>query len=134
MVSLNIIFSSIYLFNPAFQRENWRGMTQWLTIENKNHKPVLILSQISKPFEYYYPNQEQTVYINNYSSLPLKDLEKETELFLISYGLPIFDPEDKIRESLKKMNYELIKGESFNKVGIEKWKLASFIKEKTEEN
>ena len=47
---------------------------------------------------------------------------KEPVIYLISYGLPIFDPTDKIRNTLEEKGYEMKKGESFNKVGIEVWR------------
>jgi len=40
---------------------------------------------------------------------------------LISYGLPIFDPQNKIRSKLKNLGFKLVWGDSFNSVGIEEW-------------
>ena len=42
-------------------------------------------------------------------------------IYIVSYGLEIFDPQDQIRSTLKTNDYQLTQGDSFNKVGIEKW-------------
>ena len=50
-----------------------------------------------------------------------KMIKNNRKIVLFSYGLPIFDPQDKIRKKLNKSNYKLIKGDSFNQVGVEIW-------------
>jgi len=117
----NLIFSGIYLFNPNFHRENWKAMANWLYQENKNQKPILIISQIAKPFEYYDKYRSSIILINAPSDFNPRILPETTEIFLVSYGLPIFDPEDKIRTVLKDNGFRLVKGDSFNQVGVEKW-------------
>ncbi len=122
MVGINLVCSGIYLFNPSFHRENWRGTVNWLRQENHLGAPVIILPQIAKPFEYYDSGESQVIYPRPLEQkLPSASMSRDIEIFLVSYGLPIFDPNDKIRNRLKSSHYYLKSGESFRKVGVEKW-------------
>lgn len=116
LVILNLIFSSIYLFNPKFHRENWKGLAEWL---NQQDQPeVYILNQVHFPLKYYY--QGKIVSIS--PQLRYIDISiYHNRIYLVSYGLPIFDPEDKIRKRLRAEGLKLKAGESFRKVGIEIW-------------
>jgi uncharacterized membrane protein len=124
LIIINLILSSIYLFNPEYHRENWKGMINWLHQQNQQKAPVIILSQINKPFMYYDQNKSNTVYVSNPNKLNLSQNKiDDNQVYLVSYGLPIFDPNDKIREKLKENNYTLNQGKSFRKVGIEVWQV-----------
>ena len=120
LVGVNLICSGVYLLNPKFHRENWRGMVNWLHQENKSNLPVLILGQVAQPFKYYDRNQSNLIVVDPGGNR-FNVLIHENKIFLISYALPIFDPEDKIRQELRMMNYELKRGESFRGVGVEIW-------------
>lgn len=119
-IAVNIICSLVYLFNPNYHRENWRGMVNWLHCQNTQDSPVIVLSQINKPFMYYDDDQSQTIYVSQPNKFNLK-LQDENTIYLVSYGLPIFDPNDIIRHKLKAEDLRLKAGESFRKVGIEVW-------------
>ncbi len=110
LVIINLIFSALYLFNPNFHRENWKGLAEWLN--QQNQPQVYVLNQVRSPLEYYYDGQISAV-----SNL----VDNEDKVYLVSYSLPIFDPDDKIRQQLKAEGLKLKAGESFNKVGIEVW-------------
>jgi len=121
LIIINLVCSGVYLLNSKFHRENWRGMAEWLHQKNKNYgAPVLVLDQVAKPFEYYDKGMSSIIYLSEASTTSLGKVD-EPIIYLISYGLPIFDPEDKIRSRLRELSYEVKKGESFRKVGIEKW-------------
>ena len=120
LVAVNLLCSGVYLFNSKFHREDWRGAAEWIEEKNKENSPVIILSQISKPLEYYDKGKSHTLFINGREELGKLD-NKEEEIFLVSYSLPIFDPEDKIREKIRDKGYEIKEGESFRKVGVERW-------------
>ncbi len=114
ITGVNLICSSVYLFNPSFHKENWRGMVSWLHSQNRNfNAPAIIVPQIEKPFLHYDQGKTEIIEVSSAES-PV--------VYLISYGLPIFDPTDKIRSILSQKGYQMKKGESFNKVGIEVWK------------
>ncbi len=118
-VAVNIIYSLVYLFNHNYHRENWRSMVNWLHCQNSQNSPVIVLSQINKPFMYYDQNQSNTIFISQAGELKLKP--DYQQVFLVSYGLPIFDPNDKIRHQLEAEGLRLKAGESFRQVGIEIW-------------
>ncbi len=111
LIIINFIFTSIYLFNPGFHRENWKGLAEWLN--QQNPPQVYILNQVRFPLEYYYKGKITVVQ---------NAIENQNEVYLVSYGLPIFDQEDKIRQRLKAEDLMLKAGKSFNQVGIEVWR------------
>ncbi len=118
LLGINVICSGIYLFNPRFQRENWRGLVGWL--RENNQKPlVIILNQIAKSLDYYGAGHLKICHLGSEADLARCRLGQK--LFLVSYGLPIFDPGDKIRKELRHLGYRLKQGKSFRKVGVEKW-------------
>jgi uncharacterized membrane protein len=124
IVAINLACSGIYLADSNFHREDWRGMTTWLTQRNIQYQaPVIISGQIAKPFDHYNKEKLPTVYINNSSDIKKINLNLKETVYLVSYGLPIFDPEDKIRTVLREKSYQMTRGESFRKVGIEEWRV-----------
>jgi len=122
LISLNVICSGAYLAFPSFHRENWRGLVDWVQTRNQNYgAPVLIIGEVAKPFEYYDNGKSNLKLISVDTQLSDK-VKNWNTFFLVSYGLPIFDPNDKIRNSLSQLGYSIRKGESFNQVGIEEWR------------
>jgi len=116
LVIINLILSGIYLFNPQFYRENWKELARWLN--EQETPPVYVINQVKFPLEHYYDGK-----INKITPKQrfIDESMNRYRVYLVSYGLPIFDPEDKIRQELKIMNYDLRRGESFRQVGIEVW-------------
>ncbi len=119
LVIINLIFTGIYLFNPGFHRENWRGLSEWLN--NQDKPPVYILNQFKIPLDYYYDGKICS--LNHYNDS--NDCSVDGKVYLVSYGLPIFDREDRIREKLKAEGLRQKAGESFRKVGIEVWEVSN---------
>ena len=127
-VLINLICSTTYLFNRNFHRENWRGAVNWIHAENKESSPVIILGQTSKPFEYYDHKKSDLVIVDNPSSANLDlSVSDSSQVFLVSYSLPIFDPKDRIRGELKDLGYQLEKEKSFRQVNLEIWALTQQI-------
>jgi len=124
LVAINLICSGVYLADSNFHREDWQGATYWLKQKNSQYlAPVIISGQIAKPFDYYNRGDLPVIYISSNSDIEKIDQNLKETVYLVSYGLPIFDPEDKIRTVLKEKNYQMTKGESFRKVGIEEWRI-----------
>jgi uncharacterized membrane protein len=119
LIIINLIFLFLYLFVPSNQRENWKKALKF----TQNEKPdqVLIMSQVSKAYEYYNLNKLNYYLVANPDYFTVSAIKNNRKIVLFSYGLPIFDPQDKIREQLGKSGYNLIGGDSFNQVGIEIW-------------
>ena len=121
ILTINIVTSLIYVFNPQFHRENWKGLAKWLEQKNQNHSPIIIIDQISKPLDYYYPKKKEVIKLPLPNIAQIKTPINQNQIFLISYGIAIFDPENNIRQELKNQNFTIKQGQSFNKVGIEVW-------------
>ncbi len=78
---LNLITVAIYLFNPRFHREDWRGLAAAL---NQVDQPVVIIPAVDAALKYY---QVQSI-----------DRLPEENFWYIPYAEPIFDPELKFRQ------------------------------------
>ena len=114
LVTLNLTFSLIYLLNPTFHRENWKELSKFVN-QLPSNTPVYINEKLRSPTEWYLPQKVKPT-TDLLSNPPLTDT-----IYIVSYGLEIFDPQDQIRSTLKTNDYQLTQGDSFNKVGIEKW-------------
>jgi len=86
LLFINLISSSVYLFNQKFHRENWKGLTRVLLAENLNNHPVAIISAVQAPFKYYYAGN-----VINFSKLGKS--EYYDEFWVIPYAQPIFHPD-----------------------------------------
>jgi len=118
---VNLFFSFFYLSNSRFHRENWRRAVFWLKEKNRGvDAPVMILPQVSKAFELYNQGEMEVVYLSPQKPESfLGRIKKEEVVWLIPYGLPIFDGEGKIKEILGK-RYQVKKKVVFRGVEIEK--------------
>lgn len=112
IIIINLTCSFVYLTKDRFQRENWRLAVSLLK-RTAPDVPVFIHPKINSAFNYY--NRQQLTIVAP------EDFGYHQKINLISYGLPIFDPEDKIRERLTASGFKIVWGDSFNQVGIEKW-------------
>ena len=113
LVGINLTCSFIYLFNSKFHREDWKGMVDWLDKQEK--APLLILSQVSKPLEYYsksdilfWPQDEEKIKENG-------------KIWLIEYALPIFDPQKTVKGGLLEQGFVLIEQKSFREIILSFW-------------
>lgn len=122
---IQIFSASVYLFNPSFQRDDWRALVSFLKI--KGQTPVLFESSGTlPPFDYYAKGR-----INASGALkdfPAKDIEDVADLknilqdskdvYLIEYLVDISDPKRLVQKRLAELNYENIEIKNFNGVGF----------------
>jgi len=87
---LNLISSVIYLFNPTFHREDWRGLVN--TIDKK--QPVVILPAVNAPLKYYYAGEI------------VDDVPLASKFWYIPYAEPIFDPNLTLRQKISAAGYQ----------------------------
>lgn len=80
----NLVTSGIYLFNPKFHREDWRGLARSLT-----DQPVVIIPAVDAALKYYYAG-------NNVVG---SDTIPDQDFYYIPYAEAIFDPEQKFRQA-----------------------------------
>lgn len=114
--------STIYLSDPAFQREDWRGVVNFLLTQEKS--TILFESSGTlPPFDYYaqkklnakgglkdFPAKEENDIID------LNSLEKN--VYLIEYLVEISDRERLLTKKLKEAGYTLSDTKNFTGVGF----------------
>lgn len=122
MVVLTELFcTSVYLLNPAYQREDWKGLVDFL-----KGKPALILFESSgtlPPFDYYNKGN-----INTRGALKdfpakgdqdvaeLEDLSKD--IYLVDYLVEISDPNRLVAKKLVESGYKQTEIRDFTGVGF----------------
>lgn len=127
VVMISLVCALIYLFNPVFQREDWRGVVNFLN--NQNHNNSLILFESSgqfSPFTYYADNRLNAV--GGLKEFPAKsasdlfDLGKITQgksnIYLINYLVEITDPSRLINQKLINLGFHQTNTYNFNGVGF----------------
>lgn len=113
-VAMNLIFSGIYLFNPRFQRENWRGLTSFINKESKNKKSAVLFVADSNMEAYkYYDSSANILGPEGFSN-------KYQEIYLMRYLQPVFDSKDLLRAKIEASGYNKEKEYDFN--GVVVWK------------
>ncbi|MBI4058744.1 glycosyltransferase family 39 protein [Candidatus Microgenomates bacterium] len=112
---VNIIASSIYLFNPRFHREDWRKAVIWIE-ENARQKTAatLFIGNGQREAYHYYAKFVPDVKIEDISK------NKFNVIYLMRYAQPIFDPQDEVRYKLENIGFEKTVEWDFNGVGV--WK------------
>lgn len=106
-ILLSFVSTNIYLINPNNHRENWKETVAFITRNNFSNN-VVILSSMSRPFWYYdkdnhnlidYPNIDKIIY--------------EKYVWLVKYGQPIFDPENKTEKELESYGFQQLQQKNF---------------------
>ncbi|MBI4035057.1 MAG: glycosyltransferase family 39 protein [Candidatus Chisholmbacteria bacterium] len=95
---INLTSSIYYLTSPQFHRENWRDAVAYI---HSQPAPVVIYSAVRSPFEYYDRGQSLII-----SETNLDQLINQPETWYISYAQPIFDPDNKVHQTLNKLGFE----------------------------
>ncbi len=107
LVSGFSIFLAVYLFNPAFHREDWKSLSATLN----NTQALYIIESVADPIKYYRPD------------VIIKDIKtrepNEKEIVVVPYAEEIhgFDHQAKLR----KLGYNKVSETDFRQVTLEKW-------------
>lgn len=110
----NILFSGIYLFNPRFHREDWRGLTSFIKKESEGKKAVALFVADSNMEGYKYYDSEAGI------SGPKGFSTKCQEIWLMRYLQPVLDAKDLLRAKIEASGYNKEKEYDFNGVAV--WK------------
>lgn len=126
VVLIELVCSAIYLFNPSFQREDWKGLVNFLKNKSNNSKILFESSGSFSPFDYYAGNQLKG--IGTLKKFPAKTqddlinleaiLREVNEVYLINYFVEIADPNRLVQSKLNDLNYKQIDIKNFNSVGF----------------
>jgi len=108
VLAINISSTSYYLFNPKFQREDWR-----LAAATIKDDKVVLPADSQKEALTYYKKGNQIVSIADLS-------RSNHQVWLSRYVWEIFDPKDSTRKKLEDLGYN--KAQEYNFNGVVFWK------------
>ncbi len=119
------IFSAlVYLFNPSFQRDDWKGLVNFLSTRGE---PVLFESSGTlPPFDYYAKGAINAKGgLKDFPAKNLSDvvdleniLQGKEQVYLVEYLVDISDPQRLIQKKLMQLNFQEIEINNFNGVGF----------------
>jgi len=123
VAAIEIFSSFVYLFNPAYQREDWRGVVSYLKAKKENNLILFESSGTLAPFDYYAKNT-----VNAKGALkdfPAKDENDvlsipndQPDIYLVDYLVDISDPKRLVSQKLINLGYELVGTNDFHGVGF----------------
>lgn len=123
VLSTFVICSGIYLTQPFFQREDWRGLSKFI---KETSEPVILESNGNfAPLDYYLGSQKNL--FAGLKSIPALSAEAVSELnlvsfaqrvYLVNYLVEITDPKRLIAAKLANLGYKQSKIYNFNGVGF----------------
>ena len=114
LVFINLTFSGIYLFNPRFQRENWKGLTTFIKKGSEGEGAITLFVADSNMEAYRYYDSAANISGPEGFSLKYK------EVWLMRYLQPVFDSNDLLRAKIEASGYNKEKEYDFN--GVVVWK------------
>jgi hypothetical protein len=114
LIILNITFSGIYLFNPRFHREDWRGLTSFIKSKSEGKSAITLFIADSNMEAYRYYDSKANI------SGPSGFNNSYQDIWLMRYLQPVFDPNDLLRVKIEASGYNREKEYDFN--GVVVWK------------
>ncbi len=123
VIFIEIVSSSIYLLNPVYQREDWRGLVNFLQSQASSSLTLFESPGTLPPFDYYAGNS-----INSKGALkdfPIKDNSGlivlngiSRDVYLVDYLVEISDPNRLVKKKLNELGYREIGTNNFYGVGF----------------
>lgn len=117
MLVLTLFSTFLYLINPKYQREDWRGLVNFVNQNSrgKSAKTVFVANSQMEAYHYY------SKYNMEVPAVTINEVEKsEGILWLMRYVQDIFDSKDQTRMKIEQFGYE--KQEEYDFNGIVVWK------------
>lgn len=126
VITINAIFIGSYYLNPRFQREDWKGVANFLNKQDKNAAVVLFEdSNLPAPYQYYGRHLILSLpALVNFPAQQGKDVISQDKIlfakkvFLVDYLVDISDPKRLVRNELQQTGYQLIHTYDFPGVGF----------------
>lgn len=126
LILVQLTASLIYLLNPTFQREDWKGLVGFLKIHSANSLILFESNGVFSPFEYYSGNSLRAMgSLKRFPAVTEEDiinmehiLESETTVYLLDYLVEISDPDRVIAEKLTNLGFVNLETYNFNGVGF----------------
>ena len=110
---VNLIASIIYLTNSRFQRENWRGLVNFVEAQKPAKSITLFAADSNMEAYKYYDSDANISGPNGFST-------KYKEIWLMRYLQSVFDSKDLLRAKIEASGYNKEKEYDFN--GVVVWK------------
>ncbi len=109
--------SSIYLFNPKFHREDWRGAIGFVSKQFNNQTIAIFeYDEIPAPVRYY--SKDLSMFRSLHSEKLETNLQNRSKVFLFEYLVDIYDPKRSVEQKLKNLNFTNTKTYDFRGVGF----------------
>jgi len=107
LITINLFMLGIYLFNKSNQREDWKGVVAYIQLQNPQI-PVVMIQTVAAPFSYYNKN----IHLVDFNDI--SKIRYNSHIWLITYGQPIFDP-DNLTEKilLEEYGFQVISERNF---------------------
>ncbi|OGM70766.1 hypothetical protein A2975_02655 [Candidatus Woesebacteria bacterium RIFCSPLOWO2_01_FULL_44_14] len=114
VLTVNVVTSGIYLVNPKFHREDWRGAVNFVESQ-KDEGDITLFVQDSQmeAYRYYAPGAKLAGGPDTLKG------EFDT-IWLMRYVQPLFDPSDTVRQKIESLGYEKQGEYDFN--GVVVWR------------
>lgn len=106
---VNIFSSSLYLFNPRFQRENWREVSRLIGSEK-----IVFPAKSQKEALTYYGKENNIISKNQVTN-------NEATIWLSRYVWNIFDPTDSTRKYIEDLGYNKVSEANLNGIILFKY-------------
>lgn len=119
LIELSCTF--IYLFNPSFHRENWKGLVNFLS--NKKALVLFESTGVFSPFTYYSDSSLNAQgALKNFPARSVQDVIDlagvNKDIFLVEYLVEISDPQRFVERRLDEIGYKKVATENFVGVGF----------------
>lgn len=113
LLLVNVVTTSATILSPKFQREDWRGLSQWIDQHGGNAQAIAVIPSMAQAAPYLYYQRDVPIVDT------LEDIkELPNTIFLIRYVQEIFDPQDQLRSEIEDLEYVLVEQRDFNGVVV----------------
>ncbi len=117
LLLVNMVSSSIYLFNSRFHREDWRGAVSFIEQRVQSHALVLFESKSVLPgFSWY--SKEVVDGVGGLTPQLYQIIKEREQIFVFQYLVQINDPERVVEETLEENGFVRIATYNFRGVGF----------------
>lgn len=126
VMSIEIICSSIYLFNPQFQREDWKGLVMFFKKKDQQSNILFESNGLFSPFEYYAKDSLNAK--GGLTNFPVRSQEDIIDLnslkypngriYLVEYLVDITDHQRLLQQKIETSGYKEVKKYDFHGVGF----------------
>jgi len=122
VILIELFCSLIYLLNPGYQREDWRGVVNYLK-SMKNSQVLFESSGILPPFDYYAKGELNAKgALKDFPARNENDVVDlsgvENDIYLIDYLVEISDPNRLVAKKLAELGYKQTGIQNFTGVGF----------------